>query len=540
MPFIEPLESRCLLTAGGYDSFFSEGPVTVPTERQSLSAGGVTVDASGRVTVGGSDGGGIVLARYAADGSPAASFGTAGRIAGSPRGLTGADSIAVLPDGSMLVAGRNSTTSARLLKLDARGRIDTAFGKGGVALFEPTDFSVTGAPTVKLRPDGQTFFAVEDRVYLLDAEGRRVTSFADGGMLDLDPALPYQSAYDDGQTLITTDRQRNVHRLALAPDGGAVVFSSVDVDSSGSGSPPYTDSERVDRIDAAGKVTELRDQLDGNYRPADLAVGPDGAVYAATSAAVRRDSTPIVTLFIDPYTPPGQTPDPRLADNRVVERIAVQDDGKILIVSYGSNGLDPATSTPRDLRRFLPDGSPDLAFGGGDGIAKLDGSNRSTGQTFAFGPGGSILLADTLAPTYDQPTDAFIGAALRVARLWADNGPVGQVTARPIRLGRIAPAEPYKFRVTWRADAPIDPASIDDRDLQIVGPDGRTYKARRVGVLPADDPNVLYAYYKFTPPAGRFTAADRGTYALRLRPGELRDTQGDAAAGEVIGHLYVS
>ena len=297
----------------------------------------------------------------------------------------------------------------------------------------------------------------------------------------------------------------------------------------------------MDRIDAAGKVTELRDQLDRNYRPADLAVGADGAVYAATAANVRRDGVPIVTLFIDPNTPPGQTPDPRLADNRVIERIAVQDDGKLLVVSEKEVEVpSQGAIRTKDLRRFLSDGSPDLSFGGGDGIAELDGASRSTDQTFAFGPGGSILLADTLSPTYDQPTDAFTGAALRVARLWADDGPVGQVTARPIRLGRVAPAEPYKFRVTFRADAPIDPASIDDRDLQIVGPDGRTYKARRVGVLPADDPNVLYVYYKFAPPDGRFTPADRGTYALRLRPGEVRDTQGDAAAGEVIGHLYVS
>ena len=68
-----------------------------------------------------------------------------------------------------------------------------------------------------------------------------------------------------------------------------------------------------------------------------------------------------------------------------VGQLTVQPDGKILFASAGT------------LRRFLTDGTPDLAFGGGDGAA--DNPAAFTGYRYGLTADGKIVLAGTTRTT---------------------------------------------------------------------------------------------------------------------------------------------
>ena len=71
--------------------------------------------------------------------------------------------------------------------------------------------------------------------------------------------------------------------------------------------------------------------------------------------------------------------------------VATQPDGKILVGGWGGHRLVVA--------RYLPDGSPDYAFGGGGGVVKLPSATGNTNASgpaaMALQPDGKVLLAGT-------------------------------------------------------------------------------------------------------------------------------------------------
>ena len=53
------------------------------------------------------------------------------------------------------------------------------------------------------------------------------------------------------------------------------------------------------------------------------------------------------------------------------------------------------------------------------------------------------------------------------------------------------------------------------------------------------NPKVVNAMYLLTSPDGQWTAADNGTYAIRVQRRSVRDFAGNAAALRVIGEFVV-
>jgi uncharacterized delta-60 repeat protein len=124
--------------------------------------------------------------------------------------------------------------------------------------------------------------------------------------------------------------------------------------------------------------------------------------------------------------------------------IAPQPNGRILVV-----GTDLANDPPQptDLRRYLPDGSPDPSFGA-HGQVLLPTTARPGYSNVALQPDGQIVL---------------VAFPLRIARLSADgslDSSFGREGVAPIELGR----------PRWRAD--VYPAN-SDAWRPLILPDGR-------------------------------------------------------------------
>jgi uncharacterized delta-60 repeat protein len=131
-------------------SFGTNGVATIDFGAGSATAQGVAIQPDGRIVVAGHAQVGppnndFAVARFNADGTPDASFGTAGRVT-SP--LTGrADlgmAVALAPDGKIVVAGRAEQSGTRgddfaVARYTSAGVLDPSFGAG--AGFVTTDFA---------------------------------------------------------------------------------------------------------------------------------------------------------------------------------------------------------------------------------------------------------------------------------------------------------------------------------------------------------------------------------------------------------------
>jgi hypothetical protein len=85
-----------------------------------------------------------VILRYTASGTFDSSFGTNGRS--DPVTTNSVHSVALQPDGGIVVLGNTSTTFTRI---DARGRFDTTFGTGGSMLIvDPSNPAAPGGSTI--------------------------------------------------------------------------------------------------------------------------------------------------------------------------------------------------------------------------------------------------------------------------------------------------------------------------------------------------------------------------------------------------------
>ena len=75
-----------------------------------------------------------------------------------------------------------------------------------------------------------------------------------------------------------------------------------------------------------------------------------------------------------------------MADYEAATAAAVQPDGKIVVVGRTSDNDDGA------VWRLLPDGAPDLAFGGGDGFVAVDSGADEMLADVAIAPDGAIVV----------------------------------------------------------------------------------------------------------------------------------------------------
>ena len=200
-----------LTAAGGLDSTFDhDGRKVEPLDGEGNSASAVVIQGQRIVVAGRSSGpgqfgpGGFSVLRLESDGGRDESFGSGGnghvfQPAGN-RSASGRDVI-LAPDGGLLVAGNVRTsaseTLAGVLRLDAAGRPDHAFGVAGVALADFGPYS--GAGAVELTVDGKIAIAGESRTEPSSdgASALAIAKLTHAGVLDPSFDSDGMRVYDD-------------------------------------------------------------------------------------------------------------------------------------------------------------------------------------------------------------------------------------------------------------------------------------------------------------------------------------------------------
>jgi uncharacterized delta-60 repeat protein len=244
----------------------------------------------------------FAVARYLSDGTLDASFGTGGKVItkfeNRPDGIApgevsaDADSVAVQPDGKIVVAGYANIEGEEdfaLVRYNANGTLDTTFGSGGKVI---TDFgrlqqgySYALGFSLALQPDGK--IVVAGVAYIGAGRDFALARYNSNGTLD--------TSFGTGGKVITDfTRDDSAFSVAVEPDGKILVAGMADVSQGyGFALVRYNGNGTLDAsFGTGGKVTTDFGILDQGFSLANansLAVQPDGRIVAAGRAYFNED-----------------------------------------------------------------------------------------------------------------------------------------------------------------------------------------------------------------------------------------------------------
>ncbi|SEI76937.1 delta-60 repeat domain-containing protein [Azotobacter beijerinckii] len=336
--------------------------------------------------------------RLNADGSLDTSFGSDGKATFDLGRDDYVYSMAMQPDGKILVTGRSdngSDDNFGVIRLNVDGTLDTNFGSDGKAIFElgysdDQGHSVTVLPDGKILMAGSSYDYSENSTYFdfsvirLNADGSLDTSFGGGGeaIADID------GNSDFGNSLL------------VQPDGKILVAGR-------SYNPGYDTEFSVARLNADGSLDasfgsdgKASFALGKGYAQVNsLALQPDGKILLAGQSYNPDNATydfSVIRLNVDGSLDTGFSGDGKAIfdiawGNDEGHSLTVQPDGKILLAGQSYNP-DNATYDFSVIRLNV-DGSLDTGFSG-DGKAIFDIAwGNDEGHSLTVQPDGKILVS---------------------------------------------------------------------------------------------------------------------------------------------------
>jgi uncharacterized delta-60 repeat protein len=349
---------------------------------------GVAIQADGRIVTAGSTFGStnhFVLARHNTDGSLDTSYGTGGQVV-TDFGSTAPFGSLIQPDGKFVLAGgADGSLDFGVARFNANGSFDASFGTGGKVT---TNFGGTYSAGygVARAPDGKIVvagikefvgsgFDYDFAVARYNSDGSLDTSFGAGGKVTTD----FASA-DDIPYTVTVQADGKIVVAGMTDPGAAANFGLVryNLDGSldgsfGTGGKVVTDFGA--NFEAANSVAM---QADGKIVVAGFSFGsPSNADFALA----RYNSNGSLDAS---FGTGGKVKTGFGSNSDVANSFVIQPDGKILVGGSTSGG--PGTGADYALARYNSDGSLDTSFGndtalatgtpGNDGYTALSGKER--------------------------------------------------------------------------------------------------------------------------------------------------------------------
>lgn len=370
------------------------------------------------------DGGNFVASRYNPDGSPDVTFGGGDGVVTTDIGYSHetANAVALQPDGKIVAVGTTWDGGGSqwghfsLVRYNPDGSLDLTFGGGdGIVVTHNLGTGWVQANAVAIQPDGKIVAAGETDWYLYDFAEFTVIRYNPDGSLD----LPFGGG--GGQAKIPwgpgpfggiAPAVENVTAVAIQADGKIVAAGYTFGFWLYTALVRLTSNGALDNTFAGGYGVVVTDIRSGADVPFSVAIQPDGKITTAGySNDGSRDAFAIVRFTSDgsldtTFDSDGKVVTPIGSGNSGARTVAVQSDGKILVAGSSYNGPNGDFT----LARYNPNGSLDLTFGGGDGIAATDfGGTDDYAWSMAIDTSGrSVVVGRT-------------GTALAIARFLGDS-----------------------------------------------------------------------------------------------------------------------
>ena len=454
---------------GDLDPTFGSGGKVTTDFGGDDQAFALALQPDGKIVAAGSSTQNFALARYNADGSLDATFGSGGKVTTNfGLVLTLAHALALQPDGKIVVAGESNVNFA-LARYNPDGSLDATFGTGGKVI---TDFGgIDRARALALQPDGKIVVAGESAPF---------TGLSDFALARYNPDGSLDASFGTGGK-VTTDFGGTADRadaLALQPDGKIVLAGG---SSSVSASVDFAlarynpDGSLDASFGTGGKVITDFGNSDAAFA---LALQPDGKIIVA-GVSTGVSVGPGRGFALARYNPDGSLDATFGTGGKVItnfggavaigfaESVALQPDGKIVVTgpSFFGNTSDFA------LARYNPDGSLDASFGTGGKVTTDFGGTADQAHALALQPDGKLVLAGSSGPIGSQ------------------NFALARYKGDPIPTVSIATNQPvYHAGDRMIVTVTTDPGETTDRWYLLVAL-----------VTPVNTPADLFFIYRFDP-----------------------------------------
>jgi uncharacterized delta-60 repeat protein len=335
----------------------------------------------------------FALARYTNSGRLDSSFGTGGKVLTSfgPRSQAQARSLAIRPDGKIVVAGGAAVPPRiyygfAIARYTVAGRLDRTFGRNGMVLmyFGSRRSNVSNLAAVAIQADGKVVAVGFSSYWPIGGRSRfALARYTVRGRLD--------RSFGRGGKVLTDFSRRgssNANAVAIQPDGKIIAVGGAFISDQ-----DYIEKFALARYNADGtldrsfgnrgkvvtKVGELFTEAIGVF------VQPDGKLVVAGNGALVR------------YSADGKldqsfgTGGMALDGVRHVSAVAMQRDRKLVTAGTGMGPHYLKFS----LSRFLEDGSRDESFGL-PGKLLADFGTKAVGNAVVVRADGRIIVAGTV------------------------------------------------------------------------------------------------------------------------------------------------
>ncbi len=381
---------------GAPDATFGSGFGTVitPIGGGTDVAYSVALQSDGMIVVAGTCSNGVdydfCLARYLANGALDTNFNGTGKvITAIGNGNDGAYSVALQPDGKIVVAGsclNGSTYDFCLARYVASGALDLSFngtGKVITAIGSGTD----AAYSVALQPDGN--IVVAGRCFGGTGIDFCLARYLANGVLD--------ASFGSNGTVITAIGSGDdvARGLALQPDGKLVVAGYC-----ANGTTydfclaRYLASGTLD-VSFNGFGTVITPIGTGDDYAISLALQPDGKIIVAGVCSNGANSDFCLARYLangtldTSFGSTAKVITPIGSGNDYGYSVVLQPDGKIVVAGYCSNGANIDFC----LARYLANGTLDTSFGSTGKVITAIGSGNDVANSAALQPDGKIVVA---------------------------------------------------------------------------------------------------------------------------------------------------
>ena len=350
--------------AGEFDVFFgSDGIVVTDLGGTNESGRSIAVQSDGKIVVGGDSNEYLALVRYNADGTLDEAFGINGIVIPAfDTWNADGNSVAILSDGRIVLAGslKNVTTEDydfAITCYNPDGSVDSSFGTNGIKL---TDISGGGDYIygIAVQPDGKIVAAGNADIHIglarYKPNGTFDQGFGNNGKVFTDIIWGNESVFD----------------VALQTDGKIVVGGHVDSAGMGENFVILRYNENGTLDSSFGYDGHIITVLSNNSRVNAIEIQPDGKIiaggYSSSDFALARYNA---NGTLDAGFGNGGKVTTEFNGSDNIESIALQSDGKIIAAGLSWDGF-PNTITSLALARYKPDGSLDSTFGNNGKVMK--------------------------------------------------------------------------------------------------------------------------------------------------------------------------
>jgi uncharacterized delta-60 repeat protein len=369
-------------------------------------------------------------------------FGTGGRVYGTPANFTPAQDVALHSDGKIVIVGftvgPDLSQDFGVVRLNSDGTPDAEFGSNGLLSIAFDNSALEHALNVAIQADGKILVAGEVRS---DATSRTI------GVVRLNYDGSIDTSFSGGRVKTNIGQNDFPGGMLLQPDGKIVIaFSTLRSGSSDAAVVRLTSEGALDpSFNGTGSVFVAVGNGNDDSALA-VTLQPDGKLVVAGSTRVairtyfllfRIDSSGVLdTSFGDlgiVQTAIGSTDD-------YAHAVALQTDGKVVAAGRSHGG----SSDRAAFARYKSDGTLDPTFDG-DGKLRLNiRPDHSSALTSVFVyPNGAIIGVGSG------------GAQYALARLNPDGSPDSSFGTSGIVLENIASEYSVAYRATVQPDGKV-------------------------------------------------------------------------------------